>query len=69
VSDLHQFTLQKDLPEDPRFLTAENCPPNGGSLFRCSLSKPGAGQKSLNAVTALTRNGHTMTRYCLPFIP
>jgi hypothetical protein len=33
-------------------------------MFSCSLDKNSGGRKSLNAVTALTRNGHTMTRCC-----
>jgi hypothetical protein len=33
-------------------------------MFSCSLDKNNSGRKSLNAVTALTRNGHTMTRCC-----
>ena len=68
VSDLHQFSLQKDLHQDhSRFLTCDNGNSVNG-MFSCTMDKSsnnGSGvHKSLTAVTALTRNGQTMTRCC-----
>ena len=66
VSDLHQFNVQqqKDLQDQPQFMHGETLN-NTGSLFSCSLSKmPHSSHKSAQAVTALTRNGQTMTRCC-----
>jgi hypothetical protein len=65
VSDLHQFSLQKDLQENPQFLVGDEVN-NTGSLFHHSskLSHSNTGHKSLTAVTALSRNGQTMTRCC-----
>ncbi len=62
------FTIQKELPDQPQFHAGEPVS-NTGSLYHGStISKAGnsngTAHKSLTAVTALTRNGHTMTRCC-----